>query len=30
MAFIRIMERAAHRVLDLVELFLIRDDNAPA
>lgn len=30
MDLIRMIERAAHRVLDLVELLLTRDDNAPA
>jgi len=30
MLFIKILERGAHRVLDLIELLVSRDSNAPA
>jgi hypothetical protein len=30
MALIRIFDRAAHRVLDVVELILVRDDHSVA
>jgi len=30
MLFIKMLERGAHRVLDLIELLVSRDTNAPA
>jgi hypothetical protein len=30
MVFISILDRAAHRVLDVIELLVVRDDNSVA